>query len=452
MNNLTVRTKLGLAFGVLFIVLLIIVASALSLLSQEKQRFETYVDGINARALLAARVRAAVDLRAISARNLLLVTKPEDIAIEKETVTKAHDDTTESLAKLVNMAQAPGVPDNVRKLISDIAAVEKSYAPVALSIVDMTLQGKRDAAIEKLNNECRPLLNQLIRATDIYANVTAEREAKQVTDAKLEYEAQRNWLVFGCILAALVAVSAGWTIERSLQHDLGAEPADLRKIMSDFADGDLTRPVTVKLGDNGSVLAAVCRMQSGLIRIATAVRQGAEEVSTASEQISSSNSELSVRTHSQASSLEQTATSMDEFGSAVRQNADNATQANKLALDASAVAQQGGHVVTRVVDTMQGINNSSRKIADIIGVIDSIAFQTNILALNAAVEAARAGEAGRGFAVVASEVRSLAGRSSEAAKEIKSLITESVERVELGAELVENAGKQCKALSTALSE
>lgn len=207
------------------------------------------------------------------------------------------------------------------------------------------------------------------------------------------------------------------------------------------AGGDLTFPFEAQgKSETGLLLHALKEMQTALARVVSNVRHGSESVATASAEIAQGNQDLSSRTESQASALEQTAASMEELGSQVKQNAENARQANQLAMNASTVAVQGGEVVGQVVQTMQGINESSRKIADIISVIDGIAFQTNILALNAAVEAARAGEQGRGFAVVASEVRSLAGRSADAAKEIKALIGASVERVEHGAALVDKAG------------
>ncbi|WP_296510960.1 methyl-accepting chemotaxis protein [Rhodoferax sp.] len=209
-----------------------------------------------------------------------------------------------------------------------------------------------------------------------------------------------------------------------------------------IAGGDLSQPVTVKGTDElGRLLGSLEQMQAKLADVVSNVRQGSEAVATASSEIAQGNHDLSARTESQASALEQTAASMEELGSTVKQNADSARQANQLAMNASTVAIQGGEVVGQVVETMKGINEASRKIADIISVIDGIAFQTNILALNAAVEAARAGEQGRGFAVVASEVRSLAGRSAEAAKEIKTLINASVERVEQGSNLVDKAGE-----------
>jgi len=198
--------------------------------------------------------------------------------------------------------------------------------------------------------------------------------------------------------------------------------------------------VALRPGDDTSLMAQLQQMQNSLGEVVAAVRGNADNVATASAEIAQGNTDLSQRTEQQAAALEQTAASMEEFGATVRQNADNAKQANQLAMSASEVAITGGEVVGQVVQTMKGINDSSKRIADIIGVIDGIAFQTNILALNAAVEAARAGEQGRGFAVVASEVRSLAQRSAGAAKEIKGLINASVERVEQGSALVDRAG------------
>jgi methyl-accepting chemotaxis protein len=238
------------------------------------------------------------------------------------------------------------------------------------------------------------------------------------------------------VMVALIAL-AGWIVLKAITEPLHEAVHVAKKI----AAGDLTSTVQPDGTDEtAELLTALKEMNESLMRIVTDVRIATDTIATASGQIASGNMDLSSRTEEQASSLEETASSMEELTSTVKQNADNARQANQLAVSASEVAVKGGSVVSEVVDTMGSINNSSKKIVDIIGVIDGIAFQTNILALNAAVEAARAGEQGRGFAVVATEVRNLAQRSAAAAKEIKSLISDSVDKVDAGAKLVDQAG------------
>src|SRR3990167_5880503 len=242
------------------------------------------------------------------------------------------------------------------------------------------------------------------------------------------------------LVLAAVLLGVGVIITRSIAKQLGGEPGVANAITHRMAQGELNVEIPLKPDDDSSVMHGIKGMRDNMARIVAQVREGSESVATASAEIAQGNQDLSSRTESQASAREETAASMEELGSTVRQNADNASQANQLAQSASVVAMQGGEVVAQVVNTMKGINDSSRKIADIISVIGGIAFQTNILGLNAAVEAARAGEQGRGFAVVASEVRSLAGRSADAAKEIKSLINANVEHVEQGTLLVDKAG------------
>ncbi len=281
------------------------------------------------------------------------------------------------------------------------------------------------------------VMTQTIDAQFGLVTVAFDALHKQLDDA-VSVAQRELWLSVGLIglgvaLAAWVLTLVTKTITQSVDHAL----ALARRV----AAGDLSQKVEATGSDEmAQLLHALGDMQTSLSKVVTTVRQGSEGVATASAEIAQGNNDMSARTESQASALEQTAASMEELSGTVRQNADSARTANQLAMNASTVAVQGGEVVAQVVDTMRGINDSSRKISDIIQVIDGIAFQTNILALNAAVEAARAGEQGRGFAVVASEVRSLAGRSADAAKEIKSLINASVERVEHGTTLVDQAG------------
>jgi methyl-accepting chemotaxis protein len=281
-----------------------------------------------------------------------------------------------------------------------------------------------DRATGKLLNALGEQLSQAEKAVSTSASAGA-RDASHIA----------YWLML--FVTAMSLAGAVW-LSRQIVASLRRAVA----IADAVAHGDLSQPIDVDGNDEvADLLKSLNAMQANLARLATNVRQGSESVATCSAEIAQGNQDLSDRTEQQASALEETAASMEQLSATVKQNADSASQANQLAASASSVATLGGQVVSEVVDTMKGINEASRKIRDIIGVIDGIAFQTNILALNAAVEAARAGEQGRGFAVVAAEVRSLAGRSAEAAKEIKFLIDASVERVEQGSALVDKAGE-----------
>ncbi|AGX86957.1 methyl-accepting chemotaxis protein [Candidatus Symbiobacter mobilis] len=340
-----------------------------------------------------------------------------------------HD--IEELAEPIKSLQS-----NWSKVSSVLTQIEQAYGTDAKEPLVVVLE------------EVWPTLHKGVVQPLETAIPLVQEQAKQ---AYLEADAKsRKWLLIGmaCGLVCLTAlVFAAFMTGRAIFIPI--QRAEVS--MHDMAAGNLTVPVTTNSNDElGRILVCLEGLRHSWVQVVTGVRGSAENVATASAEIAQGNLDLSNRTESQASALQETASSMDELNSAVQHNADNARQANQLAMNASAIAAQGGMVVSQVVDTMRGINDSSRKINDIISVIDGIAFQTNILALNAAVEAARAGEQGRGFAVVASEVRSLAGRSAEAAKEIKSLINASVEQVERGSDLVDQAGATMEEVVSAI--
>lgn len=447
-SNLTIRAKLYLSYAVLASLVILVAGIASFNLEKADTRFLGYANGLAPRAIVAAEIEAAVTQRAISARNLVLVTDPKDIAIERDKVMAAHKTAGESVKKLQDMiAAATNTTEEGYKLVKRITDAETAYGPVALKIVDMALNGQRDAAIAIMNSDCRPLLDQLLQATRTFAEASGRRgqELRQEADAQSTLQSRILWLV--SILATAIALFSGIRLTRNITRPL----LKAARVADHIANGDLNNPIHVKSNDEvGQLLHALQRMQGSLVNTVSSVREASQSVATSSAEIAQGTWDLRGRTESQASALEETAASMEELGSTVQHNASNAAQAKQLAQQASQIAQQGGETVAQVVNTMQGISESSRKISDIIAVIDSIAFQTNILALNAAVEAARAGEQGRGFAVVAGEVRTLAQRSAAAAREIKDLILDSVSRVEQGSELVNHAGSTMADIVTSI--
>ncbi|GKS98979.1 MCP four helix bundle domain-containing protein [Acidovorax sp. SUPP3434] len=379
-------------------------------------------------------------------RNIIISNDPTLRQGEKKKVAEARAANAALLQQLDASLALPVTREQLRI----INANREPYNQAIDRAIALAEAGDSAAAGTLLIKEVRTLQNALFGAVDASREIQRGL-ANQVAKEALAH-ANNMAMVLGVAAALMLVVSVlvGWLIVRDLSRSLGAEPSALAAAANNVAAGDLSAALVVRSGDTVSVMAAMARMQEALTSVVATVRHGSDGVATASAEIAQGNSDLSARTEQQASALEETAASMEELSSTVKQNADNARQANQLAVSASTVAVQGGQVVNDVVSTMKIIDDSSKRIADIIGVIDGIAFQTNILALNAAVEAARAGEQGRGFAVVASEVRNLAQRSAEAAKEIKSLIDSSVAQVGEGTALVAKAGSTMTEVVTAI--
>lgn len=431
-NNLKISTRLMVLIGITSILMLVIALMGLRGIEQTNASLKTvYEDRTVALGLLSDVQSSLQENRAELATAMA---NPDD--------SKRALDVMQKNVELINKAWATykgtRLTPEEEKLARNFEAAREKYLVEVLKPMGAAISsGDMDSAKALLGDKFRTLFVDVRKNIDDL-NAFEIREAKREFETGQDRYASARWMIWTLLLLGIgTACFFGWTLIRSITASL-SQGVDAANAM---AEGDLTNQIRVDGKDEmAALLTSLSNMQGGLATVVSSVRQGSESVATASAEIAQGNNDLSSRTEQQASALEQTAASMAELSSTVKQNADSARQANQLALSASSVAKQGGLVVNQVVETMKGINEASRKISDIISVIDGIAFQTNILALNAAVEAARAGEQGRGFAVVASEVRSLAGRSAEAAKEIKSLIGTSVDRVEQGTALVDQAG------------
>ena len=380
-----------------------------------------------------ADVELNVTRTSLQIRHAILVRTPEDLAQTLADIDTKHKLIDELMVGFEKAIQTPAD----REAFAKIGALADEFWSIERPNVKLIQAGQKAEAFDWLVAKTIPVRNRLLAVLDAEKLRQGELLSAGLADITRDAERTRSQIV-----GTVTGIAVGLLVFSSyIGTLLRRRAARSQEVAERVRDGDLTHSVIDRSNDEFTpLLATLAEMQTSLVRIVGNVRRNSEAVAAASAEIAQGNNELSSRTEEQASALEETAASMEELSSTVKQNADNARQANQLALSASSVAVKGGEVVSQVVDTMKGINESSKKIADIISVIDGIAFQTNILALNAAVEAARAGEQGRGFAVVASEVRSLAGRSADAAKEIKGLITASVERVEQGTALVDQAG------------
>ncbi|MEO7495525.1 MAG: methyl-accepting chemotaxis protein [Massilia sp.] len=445
LRDYRIGTRLMFGFGSILLILVVTLVLANVLNGANKAGLVSAQNLTTAKKQHAGAMKNAMLQGAIAVRNMALNVDPA--LIEKEGAEfklqrKRYDEARDKLL-------ADGMDDAEKKLVADIAVIDRQIDVAVKEVQTMAADAGPVGAGKVVSTRVAPLNDQALALLDKLLGLH-QAAGDLSMKASLAADGQLNMMLAGLgLLAVAIGIGFAMFISRSITTPLEAAVSAARKV----AAGELTAHVEVEGQDETSeLLQALKDMNQSLARTVGEVRLGTDTITTASLEIASGNADLSSRTESQASSLEQTASSMEELTSTVKQNADNARQANQLAVSASSVAAQGGKVVSEVVDTMGSIKESSRKIVDIIGVIDGIAFQTNILALNAAVEAARAGEQGRGFAVVAAEVRNLAQRSAGAAKEIKSLIGDSVDKVDAGSRLVDQAGQTMELIVTSIRQ
>ena len=433
-ENIKIGPRLAMAFGLMMAFLVVVTVVGMNALTSTKAHIDVIVTENEHKIDAANDMRQSVGVVAAAARDYLLRSDKESLAKLRERIANAHKATDDAIGRLTALVRSSKGMDILAQLTRSRATVDPLFEKV-LALAD---EGKRDEATAFLYASVLAPQSAWMDELEAMIAFQEQSNADHVAQLNSDYQSARGWTLATLLVALLCGAGSAWFITRSIVRPINRAVTVARTV----AAGDLTSEFREETGSNeaASLLRALGRMNDALLAIVGQVRSGTDAIATASSEIATGNLDLSTRTEQQASSLEETASSMEEMTTTTRLNADNADQASALAVSASQVAQKGGAVVAQVVGTMNEINDASKKIVEIISVIDGIAFQTNILALNAAVEAARAGEQGRGFAVVAAEVRNLAQRSATAAKDIKVLIGNSVDKVASGTQLVGAAG------------